>query len=83
MHERIVVDPAIHFGKPCVQDTRIPVENVLELIREDIDFAEIVENYYPESIKTGIYLANYNLLKTPTTFLSKGHANRSRKAVSQ
>jgi uncharacterized protein (DUF433 family) len=48
MNERIVVDPAIHFGKPCVQDTRIPVENVLELVREDIDFAEIVENYYPE-----------------------------------
>lgn len=48
MNERIVVDPAIHFGKPCVQSTRIPVENILELVREGIDFAEIVENYYPE-----------------------------------
>jgi integrase/recombinase XerD len=38
---------------------------------------------YSEPIKTGIYLAHYNLLNTPTTFLSKGHANRSRKAVSQ
>ncbi len=48
MNERIVVDPAIHFGKPCVAGTRIPVENVLELVREGIGFAEIVKNYYPE-----------------------------------
>ena len=48
MNERIVVDPAIHFGKPCVQGTRIPVENILELVREDINFAEITKNYYPE-----------------------------------
>jgi len=36
-----------------------------------------------ESIKTGIYFASYNLVRIPTAFSSKGHANRSRKAVSQ
>ena len=46
--DRIVIDPAIHFGKPCVAGTRIPVENVLELIQENIPFNEIIEKYYPD-----------------------------------
>ena len=46
--KRIVIDPRVHFGKPCVAGTRIPVENVLELIQEGIPFEEIVEKYYPD-----------------------------------
>jgi uncharacterized protein (DUF433 family) len=46
--DRIVIDPHVHFGKPCVAGTRIPVENVLELIQEGITFKEIVERYYPD-----------------------------------
>ena len=46
--ERIVIDPKVHFGKPHVAGTRIPVENVLELIQEGIPFTEIVEKYYPD-----------------------------------
>ena len=42
--ERISVDPAIRFGKPCVRGTRLTVEDVLgylaggmsELTRDDI-----------------------------------------------
>ncbi len=48
MSDRVVVDPNIHFGKPCVAGTRIPVQSVLELVREGISFSEIVEGYYPE-----------------------------------
>lgn len=48
MNERICVDPAIHFGKPCVTGTRITVENVLELVREGIGFEAIVRDYYPD-----------------------------------
>jgi uncharacterized protein (DUF433 family) len=48
MNERISVSPLIHFGKPCVSGTRIPVQNVLELVREGIPFIEIVRDYYPE-----------------------------------
>ena len=48
MKERIAVSPGIHFGKPCVAGTRIPVRSVLELIREGISFAEIIRDYYPE-----------------------------------
>jgi uncharacterized protein (DUF433 family) len=46
--ERIVVDAAVHFGRPCIAGTRIPVENVLELVQENIPFHRIVEDYYPD-----------------------------------
>jgi uncharacterized protein (DUF433 family) len=47
-NERIVVDQDVHFGKPCVKGTRIPVENVLELIEEGTSFEVIAEDYYPD-----------------------------------
>lgn len=46
--ERIVIDSRVHFGKPCIAGTRIPVENVLELLQENISFKEIIENYYTD-----------------------------------
>ena len=48
MNERITVDSQIHFGKPCIAGTRIPVQNVLELINEGISFEEIRRDYYPD-----------------------------------
>jgi uncharacterized protein (DUF433 family) len=48
MSARIEVDPKVHFGKPCVAGTRIPVHDVLELVREGIPFEEIRRNYYPD-----------------------------------
>lgn len=47
MQSRIQVSPGIHFGKPCVAGTRITVQNVLELVRENIPFDVIVRDYYP------------------------------------
>jgi uncharacterized protein (DUF433 family) len=47
MKDRITVNPNIHFGKPCVVGTRIPVQSVLELVREGLSFAEIIQDYYP------------------------------------
>lgn len=54
MADRITVDPNIHFGKPCVAGTRIPVKDVLELIREDITFADIIRDYYPDLARADI-----------------------------
>lgn len=48
MHERIAVDPRIHFGKPCIRGTRIPVAAVLELVREGIAFPQIISDYYSD-----------------------------------
>ena len=48
LFDRISVDPRIHFGKPCVTGTWIPVQSVLELINAGISFEGIVAEYYPE-----------------------------------
>ncbi len=33
---------------PCVTGTRIPVQNVLELVREETTFSHIIADYYPD-----------------------------------
>ena len=48
MRERIVINANIHFGKPCVAGTRIPVQDVLELIREGLSFEAIMRDYFPD-----------------------------------
>jgi uncharacterized protein (DUF433 family) len=48
LRERIAVNPQIHFGKPCVVGTRIPVQSVLELVREGLSFSEIIRDYYAD-----------------------------------
>ena len=45
---RIEVDPQVHFGKPCVAGTRIPVQAVLELVRDEIPAEQIVREFYPD-----------------------------------
>ena len=44
----ISIDPRIHFGKPCVAGSRIPVQSVLELIREGVTVADIQGDYFPD-----------------------------------
>jgi uncharacterized protein (DUF433 family) len=48
MRNRIEIKPGIHFGKPCVVGTRIPVQDVLELVREGISFDLIIRDYYSD-----------------------------------
>ena len=48
MPERIAVRSDIHFGKPCVAGTRIPVQSVLELVREGVVPIDICRDYYPD-----------------------------------
>ncbi len=45
--ERIVVNPTVHLGKPCIAGTRISVQDVLELLDEGLSFEEIIRDYYP------------------------------------
>ena len=46
--DKITVDPQIHFGKPCISGTRIPVQSILELLDEGLSFTEIIRDYYPD-----------------------------------
>ena len=61
VNQRIAVDPKIHFGKPCVAGTRIPVQSVLELVRESIGFDQIIRDYYadlqPDDVRACIQYA--------------------------
>lgn len=47
-HNRIIIDQKVHFGKPCISGTRIPVYAVLELVEAGIPFGEIITKYYPD-----------------------------------
>ena len=45
MFTRIVADPAILGGKPCVKGTRISVEFILELVASGAHRDDIVRSY--------------------------------------
>ena len=48
MIKRITVDPQIHFGKPCIANTRVTVQSVLELLSEGVSFSQIIQDYHPD-----------------------------------
>jgi uncharacterized protein (DUF433 family) len=43
-----MVNPLIHFGKPCIAGTRITVQAVLELLDAGLSFERIIRDYYPD-----------------------------------
>jgi uncharacterized protein (DUF433 family) len=43
--ERIVVDPEVRSGKPCIRGTRITVYDVLEYMAGDMSEAEILKDF--------------------------------------
>jgi uncharacterized protein (DUF433 family) len=48
MFARISIQPDVHFGKPCVAGTRVPVQSVLELVREGVSSDDIRRDYFPQ-----------------------------------
>lgn len=46
--DRIIVNPQIHFGKPCIAGTRITVQSILELLDAGLSFDNIIDDYYPD-----------------------------------
>ena len=43
--DRIVIDPAVRFGKPCVRGTRITVGDVLSYLASGMTEAEILGEF--------------------------------------
>ncbi len=43
--ERIVVDPEIHHGEPCIRGTRVPVAVVLGSLAQGLTPEEIIREY--------------------------------------
>ena len=44
-HDRIVRDPKIMMGKPCIKGTRMRVGDVISLLAAGASRAEILEDY--------------------------------------
>jgi uncharacterized protein (DUF433 family) len=46
--DRIVVDPKICHGQPCIKGTRISVHTILELLEAGLTTEQIISEYYPQ-----------------------------------
>jgi len=46
--DRIVVDPKICHGQPCIKGTRILVHTILELLEAGLTTEQIIREYYPQ-----------------------------------
>jgi len=55
--QRISIDPAVCFGKPCIRGTRIWVSLILDLLASGMSEAEVLAEYpqlAPEDIRAAI-----------------------------
>jgi uncharacterized protein (DUF433 family) len=43
--ERIVLDPAIHHGDPCIKGSRVPVSIIVGSIADGDTFEQLIEAY--------------------------------------
>ena len=44
-HDRIMIDPAVMLGKPCIAGTRITVEHILRQLAGGMPATEIVRGH--------------------------------------
>jgi uncharacterized protein (DUF433 family) len=51
--DRVVIDPAIMGGVPCIAGTRIPVTTILGLLWEGATPAEVLA-YYPQLVNDDV-----------------------------
>jgi uncharacterized protein (DUF433 family) len=57
---RVVADPKICGGKPCIRGTRIPIAIILASLAEGMSAEEIIEHYphlSPEDIRAALAYA--------------------------
>jgi uncharacterized protein (DUF433 family) len=54
--QRIVIDPNICFGKPCIKGTRIWVSLILDFLSNGMTIGEIIAEY-PQLTEKDIYAA--------------------------
>ena len=43
--ERVVIDPDIHHGEPCIRGTRVPVAMIVGSLADGMSFEEILREY--------------------------------------
>jgi uncharacterized protein (DUF433 family) len=72
MSDRITIDPAIRFGKPCIRGTRIAVVDILELLSVGYSIEDIPEqlDVTKEDVLAAIGYAT-ELTEEPTRIFSE------------
>jgi len=60
MNERIEINPDVHFGKPVIRGTRVPVTRVLGEVAAGTSFEQIRKQYgiADEDIRAAVAFAN-------------------------
>jgi uncharacterized protein (DUF433 family) len=60
MIERIEINPDIHFGKPVIRGTRVPVTRILAEVAAGTPWAQITNEYdvTTEDIRAAVAFAN-------------------------
>lgn len=62
--EHISIDPSIMFGKPCIKNTRIPVELILEKLGSGSSIEDLLSGYpkiSKEDIKACLLYASVSI----------------------
>lgn len=57
--DRIVIDPHICHGQPCIKGTRILVHIILELLGAGLTPEQVIRDYYPQLTKEDIAACLY------------------------
>lgn len=74
IQNRISINPAKCFGKPCIKGTRIPVYMILELVEQGLSLKDIIKECYPDitlkDIKACIHYAA-TILKNEEIFIQE------------
>jgi len=56
INEKIIIDPKICHGKPCIKGTRIMVSQILDLLSAGIPPQKIIsEDYFPDLTLEDVY----------------------------
>jgi uncharacterized protein (DUF433 family) len=58
--DRVVIDPEIHHGDPCIKGTRIPASVIVGSIADGMSVSEVLEAYpqlTPEDIRAALAYA--------------------------
>ncbi len=60
LRDRVVMDPQICSGKPCIRGTRIPIAIILASLAKGISAEEIIDHYphlSPDDIRAALAYA--------------------------
>lgn len=52
--DRVIADPAVHHGEPCVANTRIPVRMIVGSLADGMTVEEILGEY-PQLTREDVY----------------------------